>query len=503
MSSSLPAFGSLNGSSGSGTPSWSSSGKRQQTEHNNGNSNGNRNNNNSNRSNGSSNNNDQNIGNSIYHQTSTSTPVNTPPNNSFTSGLQFNSSSNGNNLFQRGQGQGHTGGFNPITAANPDHSSLFGSSSHHAPLATPTFGLSAASTAASGSASASASTSPTLRTANRISMQSNSFLSQQQQQHSHSQQHEFGGLASSSSLGLRQRNAPSASSAATGTGTGGIKAGVGAPPPKRSMMNMTMDKTFSNHGQAQSHSSNSISMNKENQPLNMNGNIHSTSPISGFPIKGDTRNSNIANKSISNLEYNKWVILHGFSNSSQCQAILSKFDKLGTVVSKYPSLVHDSTFKGNWICVKYDSELQANKALCQHGTLMDVDKSACVSASASASASVYTGGNGGGEPITCIVGVMSMDEAIASRLGLKQFLNQGGVGDASAGVGASTGAAIRFNGGKTARMGTTSTRLNERDVLLSGDEHEQRQRRATGNRDAVVAERDGICYKALAWIFEW
>jgi len=94
---------------------------------------------------------------------------------------------------------------------------------------------------------------------------------------------------------------------------------------------------------------------------------------------------------------------------------------------------------------------------------------------------------GGGEPITCIVGVMSMDEAIASRLGLKQFLNEGGVGDTSAGTGAT---ARGFHGGNTARMGTTSTRLNERDVLLSGDE--TRQSRATGNRDAVVAERDGI-----------
>ena len=94
---------------------------------------------------------------------------------------------------------------------------------------------------------------------------------------------------------------------------------------------------------------------------------------------------------------------------------------------------------------------------------------------------------GGGEPITCIVGVMSMDEAIASRFGLEQFLNEGGVGDTSAGTGDT---ARGFHGGNTARMGTTSTRLNERDVLLSGDE--TRQSRATGNRDAVVAERDGI-----------
>jgi len=125
----------------------------------------------------------------------------------------------------------------------------------------------------------------------------------------------------------------------------------------------------------------------------------------------------------------------------------------------------------------------------------------------------YTGGNGsggGGEPITCIVGVMSIDEAIASRLGLKQFLNEGGVGDGTrTGTGGSASAsdsvrnATGFHGdGKTARMGTTSTRLNEKDVLLSGDGYGQRRAR-TGNHDAVVAERDGICYKALAWVFEW
>eukprot|EP00979_Chaetoceros_neogracilis_P007214 scaffold1521_cov271-Chaetoceros_neogracile.AAC.22 len=495
MSSSLPAFGS-----GSGTPSWASNrGEKKQRQGNvneftNANTNG-----------------------SLYQQTSG--PVDTPPNNSFASGTQFNSSSNMNSLFQRGQnqnttptiatstksttplqlqqtqtrGHGHgmsneinisninknnndnAGGFdfsstinNPIKAATIDHSSLFGGPT----LDTPTFGLAATSSYQTGSA------------------------------HDHSQnnaqpqyQSQFG-VASSSALGLRQRNIASRG------GLTGATSRVGAPPPKRSMMNMNVnmnmaaEKSFQNHAQSD----------KENIHISSMTNSKSDATESDASMKKicDNNSNNATSNSQainpfaqSPMDYNQWIVIYGFSTSSQCQVILSKFDKLGTVVAQFPSLVHDSSDEGNgrnWVCIKYQSVLQADKALCQHGSLMDMHGSHAV-----------TRGGGGAGQQPMIVGVMNMDEVIASRLGLNLFLKADG---GSVGTGAVNFKGNgRLGGAKgqptvvgTGRMRTTTTKLHERDVLLTTGRED---RKHSGNNDAILAERDSLCYKALAWVFEW
>lgn len=518
MSSSLPAFGSLNGS---GTPSWSSNKEDKQQHQQQQGSHANSNNNNNPNTNGS-----------IYQDTAR--PVDTPPKNPFAF-IQFKSSSDNKSLFQRGNnqkttptnattmttnamttntdttspllGHGHglnhgQGGFgfpsminNPITAANNDQSSSLLSFGGTPTLATPTFGLGATSISTSAS-----------------------------QPHSQSQM----GAASSSSLGLRQRNNGSRS-CITGSGSR-----VGAPPPKRSMMNMNMnmnmnmEKPFQNHAQSE----------KENQPNNSsssNGiNLLSNSTAS-TSLKKATSNDHNPN-SIGNgknnhqsihpfaqnpMDYNQWIILYGFSTSSQCQVILSKFDKLGTVVAKFPSLViHDTSDQGNanananasdnrnsygdasgngrnWVCIKYESALQADKALCQHGSFMDMNYS-----------HIVTRGGGGTGQQPMIVGVMKMDEGIASRLGLNIFLNEGGVGVGTSPVdlggerGTHTGMATDM-GMDMGRMGSITTRLHERDVLLtSGGDNLKR----TGNADAdagLLAKRGSLSYKVLAWVFEW
>ena len=61
----------------------------------------------------------------------------------------------------------------------------------------------------------------------------------------------------------------------------------------------------------------------------------------------------------------RWVVVYGYTNESQYQAILHHFQTLGKVVSH-----RGSSARSNWIALEYASEIQATKALCQQNRLV-------------------------------------------------------------------------------------------------------------------------------------
>jgi len=137
-----------------------------------------------------------------------------------------------------------------------------------------------------------------------------------------------------------------------------------------------------------------------------------------------------------------------------------------------------------------------------------------------------------------IVGVMKMDANLSEQLGLKKFWMDGSSGieriGLSVGTGAITGdASMEARTGASQDMGKDHSISNfnsnvwdEKDVLLMGGGSARgvssmRMRRGmngngngnvnvndqshnVGSRVGVdMVQKDGVCYKVLAWIFEW
>jgi hypothetical protein len=500
MSTSLPAFGSSNKPFGRPDP------QRQQSGGQSGSGSGSALNSSSIYNNGNRN----------EHE---NRPVNTPPNGNFSykSGLQFNSSSNNNN-----NGNGNSGGNSNSTpgfGGSGSGNSMFSQPSFQS-QSKPETGLFGTSTSAS--ASASLVTTPNFGITNGNSMNNitqSSFLSQH------------------ANLGIRQRNVntdynASTNANANANANAGLKSR--APPPKRSMMTMTMEhihpapsNTTASAPTRNTDADNHIRPldifhNKEN--LNTNDTIHSlaifkqhasnVTPSAGLSGKAQsqvsaTTSTSAAAATESNdvtkkqLNYNQWVVLYGFTNAAQYATVMSNFESYGTIISKYPS----SPSKGggqsasanpdlstNWVCIHYQSALQADKALCQHGSLLDVHAHSQSSSMSSSSMSM-----------PMIVGVMKMDAAVADKLGLKKFLIEGSSGVERIGVGWNLKQGVHGSGaGAGAGAGNPTSAWDEKDVLLMGNESRGRgSGPIRGGVEVDMVRRDSVCYKILAWVFEW
>ena len=364
-----------------------------------------------------------NFGNSdsnLFHQ-KVASPRNLMNTNTNTNPTMNGSTNESSNLFGASSDK-------PFSSSHADHSSLFGRPTISTQLSTPTFGLS-----------------------NSTSTQTNTFLSQSTTL--------GGGLASSSSLGLRQRN------------VGEVNTQNRVHIPKRSMMSMTTEKQFNSKPAA----STNIMNDKENQHMNILNSSISTSLVGKPSTAGLSNNSTSSSAHFQSINYNQWVVLYGFSTMEQYTFMLEKFDKLGTITRKYPSTAfasNDSALSSNWACIQYESALQADKAMCQNSSILNI---------------------GGSDSF--IVGVMKVDEIIARKLGLKQFLNNGGEEEKSK---------ISFFGKRdeTRPPIGISTSLNEKDVLLNGnDVHDRRLLGPDGTNTAP--RQESVCYKLLAWVYGW
>ena len=107
-----------------------------------------------------------------------------------------------------------------------------------------------------------------------------------------------------------------------------------------------------------------------------------------------------------------------------------------------------------------------------------------------------------------------MDHDVAHKLGLKKFVQGGSSGverigmgwkmEQSAGAGAGAGGASGGASGAGLHKERVATVMNENDVLLMGNEND---RGGNGGRhldaEGDLIRRDTVCYKLMAWVFEW
>jgi len=169
-------------------------------------------------------------------------------------------------------------------------------------------------------------------------------------------------------------------------------------------------------------------------------------------------------------EYANWVVIYGIPNpASQHMSLLHRFETYGTILQRHAS----SDDVSNFVCFKYESPLQAEKALCQHGTFLE-----CSS------------GQGGmsNKSGIVIIGVARVDRTMAMKLGLS-FGGDGSIittdRNANASVLGGGRASSVLRGGEGATKNTFL--LHENDILLFGeDEHYKR--------------REGVCDKLFAWL---
>lgn len=206
------------------------------------------------------------------------------------------------------------------------------------------------------------------------------------------------------------------------------------------------------------------------------------------------------------LNYNQWVVLYGFTTSAQYSTVMTNFESYGTILSKYPSTPRTANghepmdMSTNWVCIQYQSALQADKALCQHGSLLDAHAHGHQSSSTTSSLSV-----------PMIVGVMKMDAIVADKLGLRKFLMEGSSGIEQIGLGwnlkQSSSSGDSGSASVTNRhVHGSASAWNENDVLLGNEARgggDGSGGRGGGGIDVDMVRKDGVCYKLLSWVFEW
>lgn len=161
--------------------------------------------------------------------------------------------------------------------------------------------------------------------------------------------------------------------------------------------------------------------------------------------------------------YATWVTVYGFVNNAQYRSLLARFESYGTVLSRHGG---DGSGSGgtNWICLRYETALQAEKALCQHGTFLD--------------------GGAGRSGEVSIVGVMRVDATLARKLGLSGPMG----GDSSVG---SFGARNLCGGGNNDMV------LEEKDILI-GEAPSGRMMDSLAHRREI-----GVCGKIISFVFGW
>lgn len=180
--------------------------------------------------------------------------------------------------------------------------------------------------------------------------------------------------------------------------------------------------------------------------------------------------------------YASWVVVYGYSNSAQLSTILNRFGTYGTILGHHGGIGGSagadsaSSADSNWICLRYETPLQAEKALCQHGTFLD-------GGNPSAGDGAAIDASGRNDPLI-IVGVMRMDAGVARTLSLAG--PEGGV------------APPRVSGGRPVIANKTAkTLLSEEDILLGGSGG------AAGNGSIDAGRPGSVCDKVLGWIFMW
>lgn len=97
----------------------------------------------------------------------------------------------------------------------------------------------------------------------------------------------------------------------------------------------------------------------------MNGNIGVSNERAATDITTFESTSRESDPQLVTESLKRWVVVYGYTNESQYQAILHHFQKIGRVLSH-----QRANRRSNWVAFEYESAVQAEKALCQQNRLL-------------------------------------------------------------------------------------------------------------------------------------
>ena len=314
-------------------------------------------------------------------------------------------------------------------------------------------------------------------------------------------------------IGLRQRKGSSSTNTIdsirnTQTNQGKSSSSILPLPPKMSMLDFSVsskptsvllspppNKTITTTTSMTASTSYTTDTRKEK---------YSSSP---FKIQTSTFSS-------SSVDYSTWVLVYGIpiQNPIYYQALLVRFASYGTIQHRFPtsyddsddssskttstqlssstrnthtttnttiqptlsSTTHFSSMAINWICIRYDTVLEAEKAMCQNGTIFTL------------SSSSY------GPNPKMIVGVLRLDISLANELGLDIKAIQ------SSHTTTTSSSAIPWNNGinKSQNIDSSNTLCKEEDILLM-----DRPSLDTSSIHPNDRRRTNICQKIMSWFY--
>jgi hypothetical protein len=183
-------------------------------------------------------------------------------------------------------------------------------------------------------------------------------------------------------------------------------------------------------------------------------------------------------------EDNAWVLVYGFSTQSQKEELVRLFDSFGRVIHRHGGV----TASSNWIALQYQSRLEAEKALshrpielvgpvfCGVERLTPQKRQSLFHASAAATTTATA------ETTAVIEYPALMNGSASERTSTTPVLF-------TQMVPVTTGTSNSNNNG----FASSSGGLEEKDILLYGDESEQLRR----------AGQKSICEELLGWWFGW
>eukprot|EP00586_Coscinodiscus_wailesii_P010242 CAMPEP_0172495464 /NCGR_PEP_ID=MMETSP1066-20121228/71387_1 /TAXON_ID=671091 /ORGANISM="Coscinodiscus wailesii, Strain CCMP2513" /LENGTH=389 /DNA_ID=CAMNT_0013267153 /DNA_START=36 /DNA_END=1205 /DNA_ORIENTATION=- len=256
-------------------------------------------------------------------------------------------------------------------------------------------------------------------------------------------------------FGLRKRHVGKATVAKNGDLDGD---GFSAPPPTASMLsNDYVEPLFMNEDERDAL--------KSRPPTSMPSETDTGAqmiPTSTFLLSNDSNAD----------EMSKWVIVYGFP--AHCyDDILRRFETYGHIISYVPP---PSNEESNWVCLKYVSRIQAEKALCQDGTFHHEEAANKL------------------ERARVILGVRRLDRAMAGRIGVVSDEN----------------GPVSIDYGAVRRKSTDSPGVQDGDRTNTSnpyqDQNHYDESILLGEKDILVpykSSESSVCDKVLRWVFMW
>ncbi len=278
-------------------------------------------------------------------------------------------------------------------------------------------------------------------------------------------------------------------------------------------------KRSSGHGSSEKRppqSTSSVSWNINSAQNTNNTSATNTQTSTATTTATATNNGTVITTTMTQpINYRTWVLLYGFTNNLEFDTIFANFENFGIVTERFPSSYSNGSSEhgirsgSNWVCLKYESTLEAEKALCQNQSLIHIRGQNSVirtnpTATSNSSASNGEMSSSFQDDIVAI-GVMRIDENIAMKLGLTNYLVNGNTGFQR--LNQSRSQSHKMNGDKNEdqQMRFAKSITSENDILLLGNE-KLRHSSADGQGllDYDDDDRDGgVCEQFLAWFFQW